>query len=53
MKKEYINPEIQVVKMQQTQMLCSSLTDVMVLDDTPIDLFDDPTDDIEEVEDVW
>ena len=30
-KKEYMKPEMEVVKIQQTQLICASLTDVEVL----------------------
>ena len=53
MKKAYINPEIQVMMLQQSQMLCSSLTDIMGMDDTPVDLLNDSTDDIDKIEDIW
>lgn len=53
MKKEYSNPEIYVIKLQQPQMLCSSLTDIMGKDDTPVELFNDTNDIIVDESSVW
>lgn len=50
MKKEYIKPEMLVVKIQQTQMLCAS---PLGLDDAPVDILPDDEDKIDDVEDIW
>ena len=50
MKKEYISPILQVVKIQQAQMLCGS---PQSLNDEAIDVLQDDDDDIQDVEDIW
>jgi hypothetical protein len=50
MKKEYISPILQVVKIQQTQMLCAS---PQSLDDEILDVLQDDEDDIQDLEDIW
>lgn len=50
MKKEYISPILQVVKIQQTQMLCSS---PQSLDDEDFELLQDDEDDVQDIEDIW
>ena len=49
MKKEYMTPQVEVVKIQQSQMLCAS---PMSLDDEIVDVLDDK-DAINDVEDIW
>ena len=46
MKKEYISPILQVVKIQQAQMLCASPES---LEDEIMDVFPDDEDDVEEI----
>ena len=53
MKKTYSNPAMQVVRIEQMQMLCASTTDIMKMDDTSVDVFDNPADDIDKIEDIW
>jgi hypothetical protein len=50
MKKKYISPILQVVKIQQAQMLCTS---PQSLNDEAIDVLQDDDDDIQDVEDIW
>jgi hypothetical protein len=50
MKKEYINPELEVVKIEQQQMLCNS---ALSLDDTDMSLIGDDSKQITNEDDVW
>ena len=50
MKREYINPEIQVVVLQQTQMLCSS---PQSLANEEFQLLNDENDKIVSESEVW
>ena len=50
MKKKYISPILQVVKIQQAQMLCAS---PQSLNDEAIDVLLEDDDDIQDVEDIW
>lgn len=50
MKKEYINPEILVVRIQQSQMLCAS---IQSLDNTSVNMIDDADKKITDENDVW
>jgi hypothetical protein len=50
MKKEYISPILQVVKIQQAQMLCASPES---LENEIMDVFPDDEDDIQDVEEIW
>ena len=50
MKKEYMTPQVEVVKIQQSQMLCAS---PMSLDNEVVDVLQDDEDDINDVEDIW
>ena len=50
MKKEYMTPQVEVVKIQQSQMLCAS---PMSLDDEVVDVLQDDGDAINDVEDIW
>ena len=50
MKKEYINPELQVVKVLQQQMLCAS---ALSLDDTNVDMVMDDSKLITDEDEVW
>ena len=50
MKKEYISPILQVVKIQQTQMLCAS---PQSLDAEDFELLQEDEDDVQDIEDIW
>ena len=50
MKKEYIQPTMTVVKIQQQRMLCGSPYDDVK---TPVSTYDDPEDVIEDKNDIW
>ena len=45
-----MTPQVEVVKIQQSQMLCAS---PMSLDDEGVDVLQDDEDAINDVEDIW
>ena len=50
MKRQYMKPEMEVVKIQQTQMLCGSPYDDIK---SPVDTYDDPEDVITDKGSIW
>ena len=50
MKRQYMKPEMEVVKIQQTQMLCGSPYDDIK---SPVDTYDDPEDVISDKGSIW
>ena len=50
MKKEYIQPTMHVVKIQQQRMLCGSPYDNVT---SPVQTYDDPEDAITDKNDIW
>jgi hypothetical protein len=53
MKKIYLKPKVQIVKMLQTQMLCASLPDYDDYEEQLVDVYDDPEDLIDDPGEVW
>ena len=55
MKKQYINPAIQVMKLQQAQMLCTSVPVGAYndLNNKPVTVYPNPTDGIDNPQEIW